>query len=190
MTEMSWLRFKQICTEAYYLSTNLQLCTYKYRNVPYIIVNCVQLLRTDVWLEASARQRSARSCDQGARSCLDWGGCARKGARSNALEDWAWGEGGGRNMEFGRIMSLGQAYLKADIRGLWRTEGEASIRKYPPLELPPHHLTYPMSRDLSSLTLLSVVRMFSLLASILLRRSPGPHSRSYEHFYLQGYRAL
>lgn len=33
--------------------------------------------------------------------------------RSNALEDWA-----GGNKEFAGIMSLGQAYLKADIRGL------------------------------------------------------------------------
>jgi len=37
--------------------------------------------------------------------------CGR--TRSNALEDWA-----GGNKEFGGIMSLGQAYLKADIRGL------------------------------------------------------------------------
>ena len=49
--------------------------------------------------------------------------------RSNALEDWA-----GFNKEFGGIMSLGQAYLKADIRGLWRTKSEPSIRKHPPLE--------------------------------------------------------
>lgn len=46
---------------------------------------------------------------------------------------WKIGWGGG-NMEFGGIMSLGQAYLKADIRGLRSTEGEASIKKCPELE--------------------------------------------------------
>jgi hypothetical protein len=71
--------------------------------------------------------------------------------------------GGGDNMEFGGIMSLGQAYLKADIRGLWRTEGEPSIRKQPPLEQP----SSPTAHNISDVPSSNLAEIRSLIISML-----------------------
>jgi hypothetical protein len=138
--EINWLRFKQISTEAYYLSTNVQLWTCLATQVQECSLIVSSYRRQPFYLKRVPQHKELRCCDQQARSSLAWGGCTGE----HALMRWKIGRRGwGNDMEFGRIMSLGQAYLKADIRGLWRAEGEPSIRNYPPLELPssPHHST-------------------------------------------------